>query len=243
MQKIYTNIGLMATPTEAEHLVNKKYVDEVVNRKLKDPVVAVVTQDLNSTYDTTAKTLTQTTGATYITDGVTLAVGDRILVAGQTDATQNGIYIVTTLGAAESSEGAGDDISGVLTRSSDFDVSAKISPNVIIPVMQGTQNGDTNWQLVNDTAVTLDTTALSFAKFKGSEGANVFTATIIGDGSAKEFPVTHGLNTEAVVVSVVDAATKERCMFGVAITSPNVITLKSDVVLESTDSFIVTVIG
>lgn len=243
MQKIYTNIGLMATPTEAEHLVNKKYVDEVVNRKLKDPVTAVATQDLNSTYDSTAKTLTQNAGVAYTVDGVTLAVGDRVLVAGQTDATQNGIYVVTTLGAAESSDSAGDAVPGVLTRADDFDVSAKISPNVIIPVMQGTQNGDTNWQLINDAAVTLDTTAMSFAKFKGSEGANVFTATITGDGTAKEFPVTHGLNSEAVVVSVVDAATKEQCMFGVAITSPNVITLKSDVALENTDSFIVTVIG
>lgn len=34
MQKIYTNIGLMATPTEGKHLVNKEYVDAAVNRKL-----------------------------------------------------------------------------------------------------------------------------------------------------------------------------------------------------------------
>lgn len=243
MQKIYTNIGLMATPTEGKHLVNKEYVDAAVNRKLKDPVTAVATQDLNSVYDNTAKTLTQSAGAVYAVDGVTLAVGDRVLVAGQTDATQNGIYVVTTLGAAETSEDAGDAVLGVLTRSDDFDESAKIAPNVIIPVMQGTQNGDTNWQLINDAAVTLDTTTMSFAKFNGSEGANVFTATITGDGVAKEFPVTHGLNSEAVVVSVVDAATKEQCMFGVTITSPNVITLKSDVVLENTGSFIVTVIG
>ena len=144
MQKIYTNIGLMATPTEGKHLVNKEYVDAAVNRKLKDPVTAVATQDLNSVYDNTAKTLTQSAGAVYAVDGVTLAVGDRVLVAGQTDATQNGIYVVTTLGAAETSEDAGDAVLGVLTRSDDFDESAKIAPNVIIPVMQGTQNGDTN---------------------------------------------------------------------------------------------------
>lgn len=243
MQKIYTNIGLMATPTEGKHLVNKEYVDAAVNRKLKDPVVAVATQELDATYNSDDKRLIMKAAGIPTVDGVTLAVGDRVLVAGQTDATQNGIYVVTVLGSAETSEGAGDGVSGVLERATDFDVSAKIAPNVIIPVMQGTQNGDTNWQLINDAAVTLDTTPLSFAKFKGSEGANVFTATITGDGVAKEFPVTHGLNSEAVVVSVVDAATKEQCMFGVVITSPNVITLKSDVVLENTDSFIVTVIG
>lgn len=243
MQKIYTNIGLMATPTEGKHLVNKEYVDAAVNRKLKDPVTAVATQDLDVIYNSDDKRLIMKAGGIPTVDGVTLAVGDRVLVAGQTDATQNGVYVVTVLGSAETSEGAGDGVPGVLERAADFDEFAKISPDVIIPVMQGDQNGDTNWQLINDAAVTLDTTAMSFAKFKGSEGANVFTATITGDGTVKEFTVTHGLNSEAVVVSVVDAATKEQCMFGVAITSPNVITLKSDVVLENTDSFIVTVIG
>lgn len=237
------NIHLMATPTESGHLVNKKYVDDVVNRKLKDAVTVVATQDLDSVYDSTPKTLTQNAGASYVVDGVTLAVNDRILVAGQTDATQNGIYIVTSLGVAESFDGAGDGVPGVLTRAADFISSEKITPNVIIPVMQGDQNEDTNWQLINDTAVVLDTTALSFAKFKGSEGANAFTTTIIGDGSTKEFVINHGLNTEAVAVSVVDTATRERCLFGVVVTSPNTITLKSDVILETTDSFDVTVIG
>ena len=36
MQKFYTNISLMATPTDPEHLVNKKYVDELVERKLRE---------------------------------------------------------------------------------------------------------------------------------------------------------------------------------------------------------------
>ena len=235
MEKIYKNIALMTTPTDEKHLVNKGYVDAAINRKVKDAVVAVATQDLDATYDSTAKTLTQNTAAALVLDGVTLAAGDRVLVAGQTDATQNGIYTVTTLGD--------DSTAAVLTRAADFDDTADIAMNVIIPVMQGDQNGDTNWQLVNDTAATLDTTALSFAKFKGSEGALVFTTTITGDGAAKEFPVSHGLNSEAVTVSVLDAATKEQCYFGLEITSANVVTIKSDVVLENTDSFVVTVMG
>lgn len=36
MQKFYTNVSLMATPTEDEHLVNKKYVDDLFERKLKE---------------------------------------------------------------------------------------------------------------------------------------------------------------------------------------------------------------
>lgn len=243
MEKIYKNIALMTTPTEGKHLVNKEYVDAAVNRKVKNAVVAVATQDVGATYDAAAKTLTQDTAAALVLDGVTLAAGDRVLITGQTDATQNGIYVVTTLGVAETTDGADDGIPAVLTRAADFDDTADIALNVIIPVMQGDQNGDTNWQLINDTNVTLDTTALSFAKFKGSEGANVFTATFTGDGSAKEFTISHGLNTEAVTVAVVDATTKEQCYFGVAITSANVVTIKSDVVLEATDSFIVTVIG
>lgn len=243
MEKIYKNIALMATPTDEKHLVNKGYVDAAVNRKVKDAVVAVATTDIGATYDTTAKTLTQDTAAALVLDGVTLAANDRVLIAGQTDATQNGIYVITTLSTAESAEGANDGVAAVLTRAADFDDTADIAMNVIVPVMQGAQNGDTNWQLTNDTKATLDTTPLSFAKFKGSEGANTFTATFTGDGTAKEFTISHGLNTESVAVTVVDAATKEQCYFGIVIASANVVTIKSDVVLETTDSFIVTVIG
>lgn len=234
--KIYTNIEMMAAPTTGKHLVNKDYVDAAVSRKIKDAVMAVSAGNIDGTYDADAMTLTQTSPATFVIDGITLGLGDRVLLAGQTDATQNGIYTVTTAGTDGGS-------AGVLTRASDFNDTAQIVLNVMVPVMQGTQNADTTWVLTNDTAVTLGTTALTFAKFKDSDGAGVFQTTFTGDGTAKSFAVNHGLNTENVVTQIVDAATKEECIFNVTVTSANVVTVKSDVALETGESFVITVVG
>jgi hypothetical protein len=51
------------------------------------------------------KVLTQTTPAEIVIDGVTLALADRVLLIGQTDKTQNGIYTVTTLGVTSGAAG------------------------------------------------------------------------------------------------------------------------------------------
>lgn len=236
MQKLYTNVNLLANPTDGKHLVNKEYVDAAVSRKIKDAVVAVETSNVDAAYDPAAMTLTQNNPAAFVFDGVTLKEGDRVLLAGQTDAAQNGIYTVTTLGV----DGAA---AGVLTRADDFNDSGKIILNVMIPVQQGTENEDVTWVLTNDAAVTLDETALTFAKLKGAQSVNAYHTTITGDGAAKEFTINHGLNTENVVVRAADSATKETCLFDVAVTSANAVTLKSDIVLDTTDSFDVIVVG
>lgn len=234
--KIYTNIDLMAVPASGKNLVNKEYVDAAVNRKIKDSVVVVAVAGIDGTYDADKKTLTQTVPSAFVIDGVSLAQGDRVLLAGQTDASQNGIYTVTAPGAD-----GGD--AGVLTRAGDFDDTAKIALNVMIPVQQGAQNADTTWVLTNDAAVTLDTTALTFAKFKSEGGTGVYATTFTGDGTSKSFAINHGLNTENVVTQIVDAATKEECIFNVTITSANVVTVSSDIALTSSESFVITVVG
>jgi len=235
MKRFYTNVGLMATPVDRNHLVNKEYVDAAVNKKIKDSVVAVETNNFDAAYDADAMTLTQATPGAFVIDGVAIIENDRILLAGQTDASQNGIYVVTTLGA--------DGTARVLTRAEDFNDTSKIILNVMIPVQRGMQNSDTTWVLTNDMAITLDSTALTFAKFKAAESTNIYKTTVTGDGATKEFKISHGLNTEHVIVNVIDAATKEVCVFNTIITSANVVTLKSDVVLQTTDAFNVTVVG
>lgn len=239
MNKYYANISMLATPSDPKHLVNKEFVELLLSRKIKEPVSVVATADLGCDYDASAKTLTQQSGneAAFVLDGVTLAVGDRVLVAGQTDTKQNGIYIITT---------NGDDTTptaGVLTRASDFDSDGDITPNVMIPVMRGEKEGDVTWQMINDSAVALDTDAITFGRMKASSNAVSYTGTVSGDGSAKELVVTHNLGTEAVQVSVKDHTTGEVCIFDVEIVSANALKLKSDIVLETTDSFDVTVIG
>lgn len=235
MQKYYANVALLATPSDPTHLVNKKYVDLAISKKVKDPVVAVLGENLDATYNSTDKTLTQTTPDVLVIDGVTIPAGARVLIAGQTDPTQNGIYTVEVLGDATTS--------ALLKRAEDFDETSDITLNAMIPVQQGAQNADSTWVVTNDTAITLDSSPINFGSFKDSSTATKFEGSFAGDGVATSWVITHGLNTEKVQVSIMDAVTKEPCYFNWEVTSANTITISCDFVLDATESFLVTVIG
>jgi hypothetical protein len=81
-------------------------------------------------------------------DGVTLVNQDRILVNGQTTATENGIYLVTT---------------GAWSRTSDANANAEFTPGQVLFVTEGTTNGNSLWYLTTDN-VTLGSTNISYTK-------------------------------------------------------------------------------
>ncbi len=233
---LYTNVNLLATPTEKKHVVNKEYVDNAISKKVKDSVVVVVANNIDAEYNSSAKTLTQSTPKEFAFDDVTLQENDRILVAGQTDATQNGIYVVTTLGV---SGGA----AGVLTRAEDFNSNSELSLNLLIPVQRGEQNSDTTWVMTNDTLPVIDRDQIKFAKMKAAKDVSSFRTSITGDGVEKEFVITHGLMSKDVITSIKDAVTNEECIFGIEATTDNTITIKSDVVIETDKKFNVVVMA
>lgn len=77
-----------------------------------------------------------------VLDGVTLSTGDRILLKDQTDASENGVYIVAATGAPG--------------RAEDMNASAEFN-GAVIPVGGGTSNGGTTWRVtVNDPVVGTD---------------------------------------------------------------------------------------
>ncbi|MQG94499.1 phage tail protein [Pseudomonas sp. MN1F] len=80
-------------------------------------------------------------------DGVVLAAGDRVLVKNQTQAKENGLYVVAA---------------GAWPRASDADISAEVTPGLVVAVEQGTTLADTIWQLITDAPIVLGTTALTF---------------------------------------------------------------------------------
>ena len=84
-------------------------------------------------------------------DGVVLATGDRLLLKNQSAGAENGIYVVAASGAP--------------ARASDFDAAAEV-PGLIF-VNEGTTNGATLWYSTNTGAITIDTTALTFAQWTG----------------------------------------------------------------------------
>ena len=128
-------------------------------------------------------------------------------------------------------------------RSSDFDESSDITPNVLVPVAQGV-NADKLFMLVNDGAITLDTDSLVFARYSSSDNATEkIIATFKGDGIKTEFSVQHGLNTKEIEVGFYDELGIS-CYFNYELTSENVITIKPDVLLKAEDGeFRVAIIG
>ena len=135
-------LTLSADPTNALHAVTKQYVDNVAVglRDFKDAVRVISTSNI-------------TLSGTQTIDGVALVAGDRVLVAGQTTASQNGIYNVAA---------------GAWTRSLDADVSAEVTPGMYILVTEGTVNGTSAWVLTTTGTITLGTTALTFSQFSGA---------------------------------------------------------------------------
>lgn len=88
-------------------------------------------------------------------DGVTLASGDLVLLAGQSAPAENGVYIAS--------------VSGPAARHADFDAWADF-PGSYFPVCEGTDNADTLWRCTSNAGGTLGTTALVFEEF--SSGAS-----------------------------------------------------------------------
>ena len=91
---------------------------------------------MNSTYIESNNKLIDisTNKGPLIIDGYTLLANDRVVIAGQKDKDQNGIYIVTTVGSASSR--------WELTRAPDFSDLIEVNPNVLVSIERGTLHQD-----------------------------------------------------------------------------------------------------
>ena len=198
--KTYTQFDMRVPPTEEHHLVRLDDMLRYVAGKIKNPVRAALNTNFAATYDGTGKTLTQSVPAAVVIDGVTLVVGERVLFAGQTDKTQNGIYVMTTAGVTSS-------VAAVFTRAADFDEASDIISNVKIPVSEGTANHDSTCVLTTDTLpIVLDSTNLDFARDSGSlTHVEQLTFTLVGDNATEAFTFSHNLNTLNVTHELYDA--------------------------------------
>jgi hypothetical protein len=146
----------------------------------------------------TVANVTLSGGAPSQVDGVNLSLNDRVLVTGQSTASQNGIYYVTTLGT-------GSD--GTWTRSSDTDATGELLSGTIVMVTEGLIYADTQWKLTTDDPITIGSTALTFvqnysANSIASGNSNVVVLTnssvlISSAGSANVLKVDSGLVTIA----------------------------------------------
>jgi hypothetical protein len=94
-------------------------------------------------------------GAPSQVDGVSLSLGDRILVTGQSTASQNGLYLVATLGSGGN---------GTWIRTGDGNETGEIEAGMIIMVTEGVVYQDTQWKLITDNPIDIGTTPLTFTQ-------------------------------------------------------------------------------
>lgn len=101
----------------------------------------------------TVSTANITLSGAQLVNGVSLNVGDRVLVAGQTTSAQNGPYLVSN---------------GPWTRTVDFDTSSDAQLGSRFVILEGTFAGQL-WHLASPTSgdITIGVTALTFAEVDG----------------------------------------------------------------------------
>ena len=150
---------------DSQSLANKAYVDQVAQGlDTKPSCRAATTADLSATYNNGSSgvgaTLTASSNGAIVVDGVSLSVGDRLLVKNQTTAAENGIYSVTTQGDGSTAF--------VLTRATPEDQPSELSGGAFVFVEEGSANADNGYVFTHTGAPTFGTTALDVAQFSGA---------------------------------------------------------------------------
>jgi phage-related tail fiber protein len=152
----------------------------------------------------TTANITLAGGAPNTLDGATLAADDRILVKNQSTASENGIYIASTLGTGAN---------GTWTRATDADGAGDMFGGMLVAVSEGTENGNSLWMLTTNDPITIGTTALTFERkdagavavpdvpmktVRASRGANV--ANLAGGAPNTADGVSLAVNNRILVI-------------------------------------------
>ena len=123
----------------------------------------------------TTTNINLSSGAPSQVDGVTLSHNDRVLVTGQTTASQNGIYYVVTLGSGAN---------GTWSRSLDSNQTGELLAGTIIMVTEGIVYADTQWKLITDNPIVIDTTPLTFTQNYSANSISGGTSNVVVNSNA-----------------------------------------------------------
>jgi len=205
------------TPASNTDIANKQYVDGLVTQGISyhEPVYVEspnTTGNLNATYNNGASgvgaTLTNAgTQVALTVDGILMTVGKRVLIYNQTNATQNGVYEVTTVGDGSTN--------WVLTRTADADTYGLRDPNALgyndaFFVTNGNTGAGETYVCTTTGTITFGTTNITFAQISSAQvytagtGLNLSPATTFNISNTGVSANTYG-SASAVPVFAVNA--------------------------------------
>ena len=164
----------LADPTAAQDAATRLWVTSLLDTR-------VTGQDWKASVRVRSASQVDVTDAPALIDGVTMAAGERVLLAGQTLPEQNGLYVWTAPAA-------------VLARAGDADTSAEVTAGLTVAVAEGT-SADTVWLLTSNDVIDLGTTPLTFTQI-GAAGATYTAGTglaLTGNAFSLSAPVAIAL--------------------------------------------------
>ena len=193
-----SNIQDVADPVNDTDAANKRYVDAVAEGlHVHAPAHAYVADTLASI---TGGTVTYSNGTNGVGATLTLGtaldlaggdldgdtditLGDRIIVAGESNDAHNGVYVVTS--------------TTVLTRADDFDTPTEMAGGDFIFVTHGNTYADTGW-VMTEAVSTVGSSPVYFMQFSG---AGTYTAGAGLTLTGTEFDINLATNSGLVISS------------------------------------------
>jgi hypothetical protein len=97
------------------------------------------------------------------------------LVTGQSTGSQNGLYYLPTLGSGAN---------GTWARTSDGNENGEIEAGMIVMVTEGTIYADTQWKLITDDPIVINTTALTFTQNYMANSISSGTSNVVVNSNA-----------------------------------------------------------
>ena len=125
----------------AQDALNLRMAEALINGLVIKPSVRAVSQ----------VNIASLSGVATV-DGVSLVANDRVLLVFQTNATQNGIWVIKA---------------GAWTRPADFAAGSDQSKGVLVLVAEGLNAADSRWLMTTDGVITVNTTAIAFLRDRG----------------------------------------------------------------------------